>query len=86
LNAVRQYNTIYWRWSDNTIQYIEDGQSIQYIEDGRTIQCIEDGRTIQYNILKMVMTIKYNILKMVRQYNAIYWRWSDNTLQYIEDC
>jgi hypothetical protein len=34
LKVVRQYNTIYGRWSDNKIQYIEDGQSTQYIEDG----------------------------------------------------
>jgi hypothetical protein len=27
---VRQYNAIYLRWSDNTIQYIEDGQKIKY--------------------------------------------------------
>jgi hypothetical protein len=25
LKMIRQYNTIYWRWLDNTIQYIEDG-------------------------------------------------------------
>jgi hypothetical protein len=57
----RQYNTIYWRWLDNTIQYIEDGQTMQYnilkmvcqyntislrLSDN-TIQYIKDGQTIQ---------------------------------------
>jgi hypothetical protein len=57
---------------------------MQCIEDGRTLQSIEDGQTIQYNI-EDGQTIQYNILKMIRQYNTIYLRWSDNTIQYIED-
>jgi hypothetical protein len=42
LKMVRQYNTIYLRWSDNTIQYIEDF---------RTIKCNILKMVRQYNTM-----------------------------------
>jgi hypothetical protein len=55
---------------------------LQYIVFSDHLQYIALFGHFQYIVLYCVI---YNVLKMVGQYNAIYWRWTDNIMQYIED-